>query len=153
MLPQFGTHTITAIIINKIEMIQHRAACFVLDCPWRRDLRDSITSMLPSLGWPSLQLRRKCAIDLLYCLIFFITSWRFPLNISQYHRQWPQQEETMISSFCITRPLLTATSSLFIQEQFQSGILSHHSYIVNEQTLDSFKKSLYQYCNIIIIAS
>ena len=113
MLPQFGTHTITAIIINKIEMIQHRAACFVLDCPWRRDLRDSITSMLPSLGWPSLQLRRKCAIDLLYCLSFFITSWWFHLNISQYHRQWPQQEQIMISSFCINRPLLTATSSLF----------------------------------------
>ena len=47
--------------INKIEMIQHRAAHFVLGCPWRRDHRDSITSLLSSLERPSLQLRRKCS--------------------------------------------------------------------------------------------
>ena len=56
--------------INKIETIQHRAARFVLGCPWRRDLRDSITSMVSSLGWPSLQLRRKCArLALLFNLV------------------------------------------------------------------------------------
>ena len=69
MLPQFGIpyHLWN---INKIEMIQHRAACFVLGCPWRRDFRDSITSMLSLLGWPSLQLRRKCArLTLLFKLL------------------------------------------------------------------------------------
>ena len=40
--------------INKIEMIQHRAARFVLNCPWRRDIRDGISSMLQLLGWPTL---------------------------------------------------------------------------------------------------
>ena len=47
--------------INKIEMIQHRVARFVLGCPWRRDSRDSINSMLLTLGWPSLSLSQKCA--------------------------------------------------------------------------------------------
>ena len=40
--------------INKIEMIQHRVVYFVLGCPWIRDIKNSITSMLSSLGWPSL---------------------------------------------------------------------------------------------------
>ena len=46
--------------INKIEMIQHRTARFVLNRPWRRNMRDSITEMLTSLEWLPLQLRRKC---------------------------------------------------------------------------------------------
>ena len=111
--------------INKIEMIQHRVARFVLGCPWRRDLRDSITSILSSLGWPSWQLRRKCArLTLLFKLLhnFLVISPEY----LQYCHQWPRQEQIMISSFCITRPLLTATSSSFFQERFQSGMLSHH---------------------------
>ena len=40
-------------------MIQHRAACFVLNKPWNRHRRDSITDMLKELNWPSLQERRK----------------------------------------------------------------------------------------------
>ena len=35
--------------INKIEMIQHRTATFMLGCPWRRDIRDSITPLLHHL--------------------------------------------------------------------------------------------------------
>ena len=46
-------------LINKLEMIQHRAACFVLNKPWNRHQRDSITNMLKDLNWPSLQERRK----------------------------------------------------------------------------------------------
>ena len=48
--------------ISKIEMIQHRAAPFVLSRPWRRNASDSVSSLLHSLGWPTLQLRRKCII-------------------------------------------------------------------------------------------
>ena len=36
--------------ISKIEMIQHRAACFVLSHPWRRNPSDSVNSLLHSLG-------------------------------------------------------------------------------------------------------
>ena len=45
--------------INKLEMIQHRAARYVLNQPWRRNVRDSITSLLLSLKWPTLQLHRE----------------------------------------------------------------------------------------------
>ena len=56
--------------INKIEMIQHRAANFVLSRPWRRNASDSISSLLHSLGWPTLQLRRKCtSLILMYKLL------------------------------------------------------------------------------------
>ena len=41
-------------------MIQHRAARFVLSRPWRRNPSDSVNSLLHSLGWPTLQLWRKC---------------------------------------------------------------------------------------------
>ena len=47
--------------IHKIEMIQHRAAWFVLNQPWNRHHQDSISEMLQSLKWPSLQTRRKQA--------------------------------------------------------------------------------------------
>ena len=47
--------------IHKIEMIQHRAARFVLNQPWNRQHRDSISELLQNLKWPSLQVRRKQA--------------------------------------------------------------------------------------------
>ena len=48
-------------------MIQHRAARFILRKPWRRNVRDSVSSMLAELQWPSLSQRRKCArLTLLY---------------------------------------------------------------------------------------
>ena len=36
-------------LIDKFEMIQHRAAHFVLNKPWNRRQRDSITDMLKEL--------------------------------------------------------------------------------------------------------
>ena len=46
-------------LIHKLEMIQHRAARFVLNRPWRRNHRDSITEMLVELKWPTLEDCRK----------------------------------------------------------------------------------------------
>ena len=45
------------------KMIQHRAARFVLNKPWHRSNQnhDSITDMLTSLEWPTLQNRRTIA--------------------------------------------------------------------------------------------
>ena len=45
--------------IHKLEMIQHRAARFVLNKPWRRNHKDSITDMLIRLKWQSLENRRR----------------------------------------------------------------------------------------------
>jgi len=46
--------------ISKLEMIQYRAARFVLSKPWSKyhHYRDSITDMLLSLKWPSLEHQR-----------------------------------------------------------------------------------------------
>ena len=60
--------------INKIEMIQHRATPFVLNCPWQRHHHyyhyDSVTLMLQKLQWPTLQsLRTNARFTLLYKII------------------------------------------------------------------------------------
>ena len=58
--------------INRLEMIQHRAARFVLNRPWHRSNQnhDSITEMLTYLKWPSLQSRRTVArLTLLYKIV------------------------------------------------------------------------------------
>ena len=134
--------------INKIEMIQHRMARFVLGCPWRRDLTESITSMLSSLGWPSLQLRRKCArLTLLFKLLhnFLVISPEYlpvpsPVTTTRANHDFKfLHYKTSIDCYKF---------SFFPRTVPEWNALP--SYIVNEQTLNSFKKSLYQYCNIII---
>ena len=40
-------------IIHKLEMIQHRAARFVLNKLWHRNDQDSVSQMLMDLNWPS----------------------------------------------------------------------------------------------------
>ena len=56
--------------IDKIEHVQNRAARFVMNKPWRRSDRsnqESATSMVNSLGWETLQQRRKNArVTLMY---------------------------------------------------------------------------------------
>ena len=55
---------------NKMEMVQHRAARFVLNRPWRRNVQYRISEMLESLKWPTLEQRRKCAwLILLYKIV------------------------------------------------------------------------------------
>ena len=57
-------------LIDKLEIIQHRAARFVLKKPWNRHQRDSITGMLKELNWPSLQERRKqSSLILMYKIV------------------------------------------------------------------------------------
>ena len=56
--------------ISKLEMIQHRAACYVLNQPWRRNVRDSINSLLSSLELPTLQLHRQSTCLILLYKIF-----------------------------------------------------------------------------------
>ena len=51
------------ILVTKLEMIQHRAARFVLNKPWYRSNQQqhSINDMLNYLKWPSLKSRRRNA--------------------------------------------------------------------------------------------
>ena len=56
--------------VNKLEMVWHRAARFVLNQPWRRNIRDSITLLLEQLNWLPLKSRSECTrLVLLYKLI------------------------------------------------------------------------------------
>ena len=100
--------------ISKIEMIQHRAARFVLSRPWRRNPSNSINSLLHSLGWPTLQLCWKCnRLILMYKLLnnlLFV-----PLN----YLPAPSPITTTRSS----HDLLIVTSIHFFQEQSPNGIL------------------------------
>jgi len=86
--------------INKIEMIQHRAAHFVLKKPCRKNYRDSVSSMLADLQWPLLSQRRKCARltllhkSLTYCLSHQLISECLPLYF--------QQDRIIIKNFCTT---------------------------------------------------
>ena len=45
--------------VHRIEMLQNRAARFVLNHPWRRHYHDSVSSMISALNWQPLQLRRR----------------------------------------------------------------------------------------------
>ena len=75
-------------------MIQHRAVYYVLNQPWRRNVRDSINSLLLSLEWSTLQLCRESArLILLYKIIIY---YEFQLTIFQFHHQLlpPDQEMT-----------------------------------------------------------
>ena len=61
-------------------MIQHRAARFVLNRPWRRNHRDSITEMLVELKWPTLEDRRKQA-HLMLLFKFVNNQFMFQISI------------------------------------------------------------------------
>ena len=55
--------------IHRIEMLQNRAARFVFNRPWRRHYHDSVSSMISTLNWQSLQTRssrRNARLILLY---------------------------------------------------------------------------------------
>jgi len=41
--------------VNKLEMVQYRAARIVLNQPWRRNIRDCVTLLLEQLNWPSVK--------------------------------------------------------------------------------------------------
>ena len=129
--------------INKIEMIQHRAARFVLNRPWRRNMRDSITDMLTSLEWPPLQLRRKCArLSLLYKIIHNLTEipnsylpTLSPVTITRSnHEQKFLHYHTSIDNY---------KYSFFPRTIPEWNGLPQD--IINQQTIDSFKQLLYNH--------
>ena len=56
--------------LHRIEMLQNRAARFVLNRPWRRHYHDSVSSMISTLNWQPLQTRRINAQLMLLFKIF-----------------------------------------------------------------------------------
>ena len=68
-------------LIDKLEMIQQRAARFVLNKPWNRHQHDNITDMLKELNWPSLQKRRKQShLILMYKINHLATDCSRPMS-------------------------------------------------------------------------
>lgn len=65
--------------IKKLEMVQHRATCFVLNKPWMHNNNESVTQMLEDLQWPNLQTRRKyLRLILLFKIILSIPAQYLP---------------------------------------------------------------------------
>ena len=58
-------------LIIKFEMIQHKAAHYIFNVPWRRNVGDNVSSLLQSLNWPSLQCRRDSARLILASYSYF----------------------------------------------------------------------------------
>ena len=81
-----GTHT-NKMLMHKLEMIQHCATRFVLNKPWRRNCRDSLTNMLLTLKWPSPEEQRKqscliidyCSNSSMNCYTFVVSTYQFYL--------------------------------------------------------------------------
>ena len=46
-------------LIRQLEMVQHSAAQFMLNCPWSKSSCDSVSLMLNLLNWTSLKTRRR----------------------------------------------------------------------------------------------
>ena len=120
--------------INKIEVIQHRAARFVLGYPWSRDSRDSINSMLLTIGWPSLYLCQKCArLVLMFKLLHNL------LIISPEYLQTPSPVTTTRANhnfnFFIIKPPSMLTNSLIFQEQSPNGIIYLHTLLMNKHSI------------------
>ena len=133
--------------IHQIEMLQHRAARFVLGRPWRRDNCDSITLMLEGLNWPSLELRRKCArLILLYKILnnyLIIPSSYLPLpspitSTRSNHSYKFLHYQTSINNY---------KYSFFPRTVPDWNDLPESA--VNSLTLEQFKESVYRHFHII----
>ena len=110
--------------INKLEMIQHRAACYVLNQPWRRNVRDSINSLLLSLKWPTLQLRRESIrIILLYKIINHTI--QIPTNYFPIPSLVTTTRSRNDMKFFHYQPTIDCFKYSFFQEPFPSGINYH----------------------------
>ena len=64
-------------------MLQQRSARFVLNRPWRRNCRDSVTDMLTTLNWQTLEKHRKQSrLTLLLKFtnsLIYVPSWYLPV--------------------------------------------------------------------------
>ena len=67
-------------LIHQLEMVQHRAARFVLNRPWSKSSRDSVSQMLNTLNWTSFETRRRQSCLLQYYSLNFSNTWCMSLE-------------------------------------------------------------------------
>ena len=126
------------------EKMAYQSTC--LNQPWRRNVRDSINSLLSSLKWPTLQLRRESArVILFYKIINHIL-------------------QILINYFSTPSPVITTRSRNDMKFLHYQPIINYFKYsffprtipewnrlssgIVHADIFDSFKNLLYQYYNM-----
>ena len=126
--------------IHRIEMLQNRAARFVFNRPWRRHYHDSVSSMISTMNWQSLRIRRRNARLILLYKIFHdyqtiphqYLPTPAPLNTRSSHNQKLQhyQSRTNVYKFSFfprTVPewndLTSDQVSALNLEQFKTSIL------------------------------
>ena len=106
-------------------MIQHHAACFVLNKPWHRQQQnDSITDMLTYLKWPSLEDRRKISrLILLFKIVrkLFIVPDRCllasaPLESNRSHHSLKLAHIQSRIEYSFLSRTITAWNNLYIQD-------------------------------------
>ena len=129
--------------INKLEMIRHRAAHYVLNQPWRRNIRDSINSLLSSLKWPSLQLHRESAhVILLYKIINHIL--QIPINYFPTPSPVITTRSRNDMKFLHYQPTIECFKYSFFPRTIPEWNRLPPD-IVHADSLGSFKNLLYQY--------
>ena len=126
----------TATQINKLEMIQRRAARYVLH---RHHNTSSVTNMLQTLGWRSLSERR---IDAKLCMIYKITNCLVGIPANKY----------LIPVNTVTRKqhslsylIPHSRCNYHLYSFFPSTIRLWNSlrqHAVNKNSLDSFKSNI-----------
>ena len=126
----------TATQINKLEMIQRRAARYVLH---RHHNTSSVTNMLQSLGWRSLADRRK---DAKLCMLYKISNDLVGIPANKY----------LIPSNTVTRKqhslsyvIPHSRCNYHLYSFFPNTIRLWNSlpqHIVNKNSLDSFKSNI-----------
>ena len=82
MHPQYGALSLKPTLINKIEMVQRRAVCWVNS---NYSTYASMSSMLDSLGWQSLEDRRADArliLFLFYKIVYNLVAVPLPQYIN-----------------------------------------------------------------------
>ena len=88
--------------------LHNRAACFVLNYPWRRHYHNSVSSMISTLNWQSLQTRRRNAWLILLYRIFHDyqtiphQTIQAPLNTRSNHNQKLQHYQSRTNVYKVS---------------------------------------------------
>ena len=135
--------------INRIEGVQNAGARFVMNQPHRRNVRDSVSQLITSLGWKSLQERRQLtSLTFLYKMqngLVEIPSHYLPRQVTHHYSTRRAGESTEQRSFdhyianvdAYKNSLLPRTVPLW-------NSLPRH--ITTAPSLDSFKARLQKMC-------
>ena len=126
----------TATQINKLEMIQRRAARYVLH---RHHYTSSVTNMLQTLGWRSLSDRRN---DAKLCMIYKIANGLVGIPANKYliPRMSVTREQHSLSYLIPHSRCNYHLYSFFASTiRFWNSLPQH---VVNKNSLDSFKSNI-----------